>query len=144
MLGDQIRRTHPRGETTGTSQRPAQRLDAPILTFDLFEELEQLRREETWQRETHNANTLVKEPDLRVVLIALKTGGRLGEHHSSGRLTIQTISGQIRLHLPDQTVDLPAGHLLALDSQIAHDVEALEESAFLLTIAWPEERPAAV
>jgi len=33
--------------------------------------------------------------------------------------------------------------LLALDRGILHDVEALEDSAFLLTIAWPgrdEER----
>jgi quercetin dioxygenase-like cupin family protein len=36
-----------------------------------------------------------------------------------------------------RTFDLPAGSLLALDQGIPHDVEALEESAFLLTIAWP-------
>jgi len=137
VLGDQMRRTHPHGETTGTSQRPAQRLDAPILTFDLAEELEHLKREDTWQRED-NTNTLVKEPDFRMVLVVMKREGRMEEHHAPGRISIQTISGLIRLHLPDQTVDLPAGHLLALDSQIAHDVEALEESAFLLTIAWPE------
>jgi hypothetical protein len=32
---------------------------------------------------------------------------------------------------------LPTGTLLALDQGLPHDVEALEESAFLLTIAWP-------
>jgi hypothetical protein len=31
----------------------------------------------------------------------------------------------------------PAGQVLMLDPDVAHDVEALAESAFLLTIAWP-------
>jgi len=33
--------------------------------------------------------------------------------------------------------DLPTGRLLALAQRLLHEVEALEESAFLLTIAWP-------
>jgi hypothetical protein len=36
-------------------------------------------------------------------------------------------------------VDLPAGHLLALDQCVPHDVEAAEDSAFLLTLSWPPE-----
>jgi hypothetical protein len=46
----------------------------------------------------------------------------------------------VRLELLDRTVDLPAGHLLALESSIEHDVEALEESGFLLTVASPSGR----
>ena len=38
----------------------------------------------------------------------------------------------------EETVDLPAGRLLALDRNIKHDVEAAVDSAFLLTIAWQE------
>jgi hypothetical protein len=32
---------------------------------------------------------------------------------------------------------LRAGGLVALDRGLPHDVEAIEDSAFLLTIAWP-------
>jgi hypothetical protein len=32
---------------------------------------------------------------------------------------------------------LPHGHLLVLDRALEHDLEALEESAILLTISWP-------
>ena len=35
-----------------------------------------------------------------------------------------------------QNVDLLPGSLLALDHRAPHDLEALEESAVLLTIAW--------
>ena len=52
---------------------------------------------------------------------------------------MQTIAGHIRIHVEDTVVDLPSGHLLALDRALLHDVQALEESAFLLTICWPEE-----
>ena len=43
----------------------------------------------------------------------------------------------MRVRAKDQVVDLPVGHMLTLEQNIAHDVEAQEESAFLLTIAWP-------
>ncbi len=34
---------------------------------------------------------------------------------------------------------MSAGHLLVLDCGVLHDVEALEESALLLTISWRRE-----
>ncbi|MGB9242017.1 MAG: hypothetical protein WCC03_01605, partial [Candidatus Acidiferrales bacterium] len=45
----------------------------------------------------------------------------------------------IRLHLPERVVDLPVGNLLALDQCVSHDVEASEDSVFLLTLSWPPE-----
>lgn len=36
-------------------------------------------------------------------------------------------------------MDLPARHLLALEAGLRHDVEALEQSAFLLTIGWRDD-----
>jgi len=47
------------------------------------------------------------------------------------------------MHVAGQTFDLPAEHLIALDRAIPHDVQALKESAFLLTICWPKgvEKP---
>jgi quercetin dioxygenase-like cupin family protein len=80
----------------------------------------------------------VKQPDFRIVLIALKKGGHLEEHKADARISIQTISGHIRLRILEQSVDLPAGQLLALDRGLRHDVEAIEESSFLLTISWPK------
>jgi len=79
----------------------------------------------------------VKDADLRVVLVALGKGGRMEEHHAPGRITIQTLAGRLNLRVMGRTVALPTGHVLTLGPAIPHDVEALEESAFLLTIAWP-------
>jgi hypothetical protein len=50
---------------------------------------------------------------------------------------VQTVRGHIRVRALGRTFDLPAGGLLAPDQGVSHDLEALEDSAFLLTIAWP-------
>ncbi len=133
-------------------QRPAGRkglsrlphLESSLLQVSIPEEVRQLRREESWLRGTgRSSKTLVKYPDLRIVLVSMKAHTRMKEHHTEARITVLTLAGHLRLHLADATVELPAGHLLALDAGVAHDVEALKQSVFLLTIAWPKGREAA-
>jgi len=53
----------------------------------------------------------------------------------------EALSGRLRLHLPAAPVDLPARHVLALEADVRHDVEALKESAFLLTLGWRGAAP---
>ncbi|HYM09370.1 MAG TPA: hypothetical protein VEU62_01485, partial [Bryobacterales bacterium] len=84
-----------------------------------------------------NAKTIVKYPDFRIVLTVVKGNTRIHEHHSDGRISVQTVAGHIRMRAGGKEFDLPVGRLLALDRAMPHDVEALEDSAFLLTIAWP-------
>ncbi len=112
----------------------------PVLTFNLYTEIRRLESEQPWQAE-HTANTIVKYPDLRVILVALKAGGTLHEHRTSGRISIQTLSGIIEVHTPDGVIDMPVGRLTTLDHDLAHDVVAIGDSVFLLTIAWPDRRP---
>ncbi|MGH2344081.1 MAG: cupin domain-containing protein, partial [Chloroflexota bacterium] len=84
-----------------------------------------------------NAKTLVKEATFRLVLISLRQGGRLEAHRAPGRISIHTLSGHLRLQVLGETIDLTTGQVLVLDPDVVHDVEGIEESAFLLTIAWP-------
>jgi quercetin dioxygenase-like cupin family protein len=134
-------RPRPREETSGSSQRPPERLAAPMLAFALPEEAERLRQEASWQRGDRNARTLVKESGLRVTLVALKAGARIAQHKAPGRLTIQTVSGHLRCQAAGTDIDLPAGHVLALEQNVSHEVDAIEESVFLLTIASPPDDP---
>ncbi len=110
---------------------------APTLQFDLSAEIARLHAEEPWQA-GHTAKTIAKYPDFRLVLVAMKAGAQLLEHKTYGRVSIQALSGRIQLHLPSGVVELAAGGLLTLDREMNHDVQALEDSTFLLTIAWPE------
>jgi quercetin dioxygenase-like cupin family protein len=109
------------------------------ITFDLGALEREMREEESYRREGHTARTLVRAPDLRVVLVAIKGGGRIAEHHASESASVHTISGQVRLHLPDRTVELPAGRILVLGRGLRHDVEATTDSAFVLTLGWKNE-----
>ena len=135
MTDTQSSRTRRAGETSGSAQRPPQRLDLPTLSFDLLGEQDLLRREESYRGGDRNAKTLVKEHGLSVVLTVLRSGARLKEHKTAGPISVQTLAGHIRLHALEDTTDLPVGHVAMLDGNISHDVEATEESAFLLTIA---------
>ena len=72
------------------------------------------------------------------MLTAIKANTTIHEHHAAGRISVQTVEGRIRMHAGGKEFDLPAGRLLVLDRAMPHDVVAIEDSAFLLTIAWPE------
>jgi quercetin dioxygenase-like cupin family protein len=98
-----------------------------------------LRSDEGYLRGDHTARTLVHEPDLRVVLIAMKAGGRLEEHRAKATASVHVLSGRIRVDLPAKAVTLSAGSLLVLEGGLRHAVEAETESAFLLTLGGPGE-----
>jgi quercetin dioxygenase-like cupin family protein len=112
---------------------------APYLEFDITSELEQLHHEAAWQS-GQNARTLVKFDDLRIVLMVLKARSRIPGHQTEGRISIHAVAGHIQVRAQGRTFDLPSGRLLALDRRVPHDVEAVEDSAFLLTIAWPGQK----
>jgi quercetin dioxygenase-like cupin family protein len=105
-------------------------------TFDLAAAVDEMRREDAYLRMGHTARTLVREPDLRIVLIVMKAGARIAEHRANETASVHSLSGHIRLRLPDETVELPSRSLLILGKGQHHDVEAIEESAFLLTLGW--------
>ena len=127
------------GETSESPQRSAQRMHGTALAFDLAAQGDLLRQEASWQRGDRNAKTLVKEPGFRVVLVAMKAGARLAEHAAHEQATVQLLTGHLRIRLTDKVVDVPAGDLVALDAMLGHEVEAVEESVFLLTIATAQE-----
>jgi len=133
-------------ESTSTLNRLPHLADS-LLHFNLSDELRNLQEEDSWSRGTgRSSKTLAKYPDFRIVLVVMKPGSEMKEHHADARISIQTIQGRIRLQLPDRALELGGGELMRLESGIAHDVKAVEESAFLITVSWPggsaEERHA--
>jgi quercetin dioxygenase-like cupin family protein len=111
------------------------------LKFDISQEIEELRRKDSWDRETgRSSKTLAKHPDFRIVLVLMKAHTQMNQHRAEGRISIQQLLGTITVRLPDQKVNLSAGELLVLDRGVLHDLEALKESAFLLTISWSNGR----
>lgn len=117
-------------------------LTRPIARFDLGSVSDSLRHEEPRPAGGHSARTLIKHADFRIVLMSLEAGANLHEHKVDHSFSLQALTGHVRLQLPNETVDLPAGSMLVLDHGILHDLEALEESTVLLTISWSKKRTA--
>ena len=111
-----------------------------VIRRNIGSELQKLKRAPSWQRESgRSSETLVKYEEFRIVLVRMKTGSYMSHHRAEGPISIQAIQGKIRVHLPEDRIEeLEPGDLLTLERCLEHDVEAVEESAFLLTIAWPE------
>lgn len=114
-------------------------LNAPLVEMDLNKFIEQLKSEVTWKDSDRNTITVFKSDKLRIVLIGLKPGAELKKHTAPGFISVQVIKGQIEFTAdPDgvqQKADLQVGQMIALQPQIPHQVLAIEETFFLLTLA---------
>ena len=108
-----------------------------LVQFDLQGEIEEAQAKKPWPSGIHS-KTLFKKPDFRVVLIQMEPLARMDEHHADGTISVQVLRGGIQFLAQGETHDLRAGSLLTLGASIKHNVEAREDSAFLLTIAWPK------
>lgn len=84
--------------------------------------------------------TLVKTPELRVLMEVLDEGSGLPTHVAPGPITLQVLEGSIRFQVGDEVVYLDEGELLSLPSREHHSVEAVQNSVLLLTIAPSPDR----
>lgn len=108
-------------------------------TFDTMAIAAEMRTEVPYEREGHTARTLVREPDLRVVLVVMKGGSIIKEHRAKATASIHVLDGRVRVRMQDRLVELPSARILVLEGGLPHSVEAIEESAFLLTLAWHDD-----
>ncbi len=109
----------------------------PADLLDLEAEAKLLRSLRAYEAHGQAAKTLVKHDHFRVVLIALKRGRRCPQHHAGSSLSVQAFDGSIKVHLTaGGVIELRSGYVLALAPAVAHDLEALEDSTLLVTLAW--------
>src|SRR6185312_8026532 len=129
-----MKATGPEEEFAG-AQRIPEPTGSPFLSFDLKSELQHLRTEDHPWQAGRNAKILVKYPNLRIVLIGLRPGTHVVEHQAAGPVSIHVMAGHLLVRAAGQAFDLQKGQLLSIEAQVPHDVEALAESAALITIA---------
>lgn len=110
----------------------------PVLDLDLRMMAAQLEHESVWSC-GRNTRTIVKHGDFRVVLTVMKKGACLRRHQARGTVLIQVLSGRVRIRVFDDVFDVGPGHALSLDPYLEHDLEATDESALLIAIAWPSD-----
>lgn len=133
-------RPAPRSETSGTDTREARTVSAGLSVHRIQAEVERLSREPEWSEGDRDSLTLAKAPDVRLVLSVLRPGARLGDEEAHGSLAVQALAGAIVVGRGEERVELKAGELAVLQAGATWSIEAREQSALLLTMAWPEER----
>ena len=71
---------------------------------------------------------------LRQTVIGLCAGYSLAEHQNPGEATLHVLRGRVRLISGDTTWDGRTGDLLIIP-EASHSLEAIDDSAVLLTVA---------
>ena len=109
-------------------------------TIDLNAEIDELRLHPALEAAGRVAKTLAMRSDLRILLTVIRKGTRISEHKVPGSASVQTLRGEIALHIDGEVTKLPAGSVLILEQEVAHDVVAEQDSAFLVAMGWHDKK----
>lgn len=71
---------------------------------------------------------------LRQTVVAMTAGRSMTEHENPGEATVQVLRGRVRISTADASWEGAPGDLIVVP-QARHSLEALEDSAVLLTVA---------
>jgi quercetin dioxygenase-like cupin family protein len=104
-----------------------------MVTIRIADEIARLKDATEWTSGDRHAVSLVKDDALNVLLMMLKKGSHLHEHRTKGPITVQVVSGSVRFSGGSEQRIIAAGEIVALDRGIPHSLEALDESALILT-----------
>ena len=81
---------------------------------------------------------LSQEPGLRILLLHVKQGEQIPQHHAPGAITVHCLAGSIHFYACDNVAELSPGKLVHLPPQQPHRLEAQAESLLLVTLASPQ------
>jgi quercetin dioxygenase-like cupin family protein len=124
--------------TSGTARRGAREMSGRGLVFRTADEVDSLREDLEHTSGGRAAKTLAKTEGLRVTLVLIKEGFELNPEATAGGATLEVLTGRLRIDAGlGEPWEVAAGELIVLADNLRERVAALEETAFLLTVAWP-------
>jgi quercetin dioxygenase-like cupin family protein len=81
---------------------------------------------------------LFSSPECRIVVLDLRSGEEMGDHHVRERAVVEVISGKVSIEAAEETVECEAGTLVTFDPGERHALRGLDDARLLLTLApWP-------
>jgi quercetin dioxygenase-like cupin family protein len=129
--------TSHRRQTSGTAHRAARQMSGRGHVFKLTGEVQSLRGELHRTSGGRAAKTLAKTDGLRVTLVLLTSGTTLNPESTAGGASLHVVEGRVRVQAEGQQWDLGPRDLIVLGENLREPVTAIEEAAFLVTVAWP-------
>ena len=131
-----MQKTH---DTTGTQLRDSHALTGQGLKFALEQEQRELASEVSRTSAGRTAKTLAKSDTLRVTLIHLRAGQTVNPAATAGAASLQVLSGRLSIEGDAaQLGQVGSGELVIFSDNLRDPIRALEDSTFLVTIAWDE------
>src|SRR5690242_2759922 len=106
-----------------------------MLTLKLMDEVARLKAKPEWSSANRVSASVVKDDALNILLMLLKKGARLAEHRTKGPIALHVLSGSVRFAAGNRSAELLPASIVALDREVVHELEALEESVVLLITA---------
>ena len=114
-------------------------LAGPNLSFALDDQVAELRGDETYLLRGRVGRTLVKAGPLRLTLVVIREGIDIGTHHAATPLTLHALDGRLRYRVDDEEFEIGRGDVLFFGPGHAQDIQALADTALLLTITTEDE-----
>jgi quercetin dioxygenase-like cupin family protein len=116
------------------------RIAGDLVAVDLPARINELRAQLAGRG--RRSETVYKEGGLTAVLIVMEPGNVIPEHRASGTSTVHILEGRVTVSATTLGADLRPGQLVAFAPNVAHNVEARELTALLLTVSViAEESP---
>lgn len=113
---------------------PEDRLAAPVQVVDLAAAAAELRAEKHAPVSGHRQIAVVRHGPVTVIQFVFTQGGLLKEHRADGVVTIQVLSGRLKVVVEDEAREVGRDELMALAPGVPHSVTALEQTDMLLTV----------
>jgi quercetin dioxygenase-like cupin family protein len=129
--------TKARHETTGTARRAAHEMSGRGVIFQMADEIRGLRTDLEHTSGERAAKTFAKTEGLRVTLVLLKAGATMNPEAIAGGASVHVVEGGLRLQSEGELREIGPGELVVLGANLREPITAVEESAFLVTVAWP-------
>jgi quercetin dioxygenase-like cupin family protein len=105
-----------------------------MVEVTIADEIRRVRAMSKWSGGNRHVESLVKGDGINVALVMLKKGARLDEHSNKSPFSVQVVEGSIAFIASGERRVLGPGRILAARRELPHAVEALEDSAFILTL----------
>ena len=77
---------------------------------------------------------LFSSPECRIVVLDLRRGEEMGDHHVRERAVMEVISGRLSIEAGAETLECEAGTLVTFDPGERHALRGLDDARLLLTL----------
>lgn len=105
-----------------------------VGSLDIPSIIRNLKRQKNWLEGELISVTLINNPAFKVLLTLLHEGTEVISYQANDFITFRVLEGSLILHLKEDLISLNDGEVYTINEKTKYSFDAIEESAFLLTL----------